>query len=157
MKRPPCFKKAKNRGKMLNCRRCHFKNECINDNLTINITLDADKNNTGEIKIEVKLSNEIIGSALFYIDENKIVVSDFGIDGDYQKQGYGRILMRVVQAFGELKKLPIVLFSEQTAIEFYKKCGFSLADTEPDKFGNRDMHWTPNNIQRNIKKKLFPF
>jgi len=53
----------------------------------------------------------------------RIDVTDLDIKREYRKKGFGRVLMRIIMALGELFKVPIVVDSLKESEGFYRKIG----------------------------------
>jgi ribosomal protein S18 acetylase RimI-like enzyme len=54
-----------------------------------------------------------------------LFVTDLGVDREYMKQGIGReLLSRLEEAISEKYAITVVATSHETALGFYKKCGY---------------------------------
>jgi len=97
-----------------------------------------------------------IGHIEFIINEkNKVEracihCTDVTVNDEWQKKGYGRLMMNVLFAYAKELKLPVTLFSLDTAVDFYKKCGF-VRDSKED--SAQDLIWYPRKQPKRKKPK----
>lgn len=135
-----------------------------------------------KIKITVDLKNGVavlarilpcnkkyidVAQITFIINNSQFTITDATVVRDYQKFGYGSMLLYTMMGIAKSKKKPIVLFSLVDAIPFYLKCGFmpiskfdnktycgislKVANLNPEKsFSSQidkcDLIWVPPNV-----------
>jgi len=93
------------------------------------------------------VKDKMIGYVQFQIYPDRIDAVDVTIEPHFQKKGYGRFLMKILQAYAQELQLPIELSSLDNALPFYKKCGFTK---KPRQSNNLELIWRP---KRKRKKK----
>lgn len=65
-----------------------------------------------------------IGKTGFTISNEKIYVDDLNVDKEYQRIGYGSIMMDVIKGISRFVKKPIHLYSIGYSSPFYTNMGF---------------------------------
>lgn len=117
-----------------------------------------------EETVRVMVDGFEASKAEFTFDGSQIMVTDVSTENKYQKCGYGRLLFDALKLISEQKKMPLILWSLDTAIPFYEKIGLLHLDN-PEvqkrvKFGNikkdkiiervddDDFIWIPQSLYR---------
>lgn len=103
-------------------------------------------------------AKEEIGHIDFYIEEGTkteracIHCTDVNVTEEFQKNGYGRLMMKTICAYAKELNLPVTLFSVDDAVSFYKKCGFVR---NPKETSAQDLIWYPRkqSKRKKVKKK----
>ncbi len=71
------------------------------------------------------------GKVGFTISNEKIYVDDFNVEAEFQKTGYGSIMMDVIKGLARFLRKPVHLYSSSDSPPFYRKMGFvSILDPE---------------------------
>lgn len=125
------------------------------------------RNGVAKIQIREKGKRKTVALAEFMNDGTKILVSDYDVYEEYQRQGYGTILAYTLMGISRTEGIPIVLFAIDNSLEFYEKMGFiSLRKFKRGKYrgvtltianlnevvdferqvGSDDMIWIPPNL-----------
>ena len=83
---------------------------------------------------------EDITTIEFTLEKTQIMIASVGTEISWQESGYGRLAFDGLKLISEQYKLPIIVWSLATAVEFYEKVGF-LHLSKPEvqkkvKFGN---------------------
>jgi GNAT superfamily N-acetyltransferase len=127
--------------------------------------VNAMKRAKKEISVVVDMSGETVtvtvdgveaAKAFFTVDGSQIMVTNVDTEEKYRKSGYGRLLMEGLKCVSNQKKLPLVLWASEMAldIKFYEKCGFlHCNDPEAQKrffFGNLE---TAEDIANKVGEK----
>jgi GNAT superfamily N-acetyltransferase len=91
----------------------------VNSKVRVKVVLsEADGN------VLVYRNKDEIGHIEFIVQRSQITATDVQTDEEHQTKGYGRLMMASLQRFAREKNLPIYLFSVESAVKFYKSCGF---------------------------------
>jgi len=105
-----------------------------------------------------------IGNIVFMVYDEQITATDVDVIENYQKLGFGKLMIEVLQRYAQEHMLSVYLYSLRDAIEFYKKCGFQrvsrfrrrgckliLTNVEKGKDGKQvsygDMVWVPKGLK----------
>ena len=74
-----------------------------------------------------------------------LYITDLGVDRTYERQGIGKLLMKVAHdiAGGE-KNIAVYLIANENAIPFYEKLGMKMAD---DVMQYNHIEWTKFKVQ----------
>jgi len=113
--------------------------------LTLTFELSEDRENDCS-QITVKCGKMKVGFLLFTIYPTRIVVTDLEVGRRHQRRGYGRMMIRVLQAYASELHVPIELLSVRTSMVFYKKCGFKHNPKCPRE--KQELVWTPRRRKR---------
>ncbi|WP_294580071.1 GNAT family N-acetyltransferase [uncultured Thomasclavelia sp.] len=80
------------------------------------------------------LDNKIVavlcGKLITYVDDNELMIEDFYVDPDYQRQGIGGLLMEEVsKELDDVAYLTLLTGKEFYSVDFYRKNGFIVKDS----------------------------
>jgi len=85
-------------------------------------------------EITVFVDGKQIARTYFMFDGPMIRVADVSTDDSYQLNGYGRMMFDVLKTVARHHKMPIILWSLDSSIQFYEKIGMlHLNDPEVQK------------------------
>ena len=104
---------------------------------------------TGSIILKTSERGRIIGELFFIIDPIQVTITELEVKRKYRRQGYGRFLVRIMQAMAEKMNKPLVLYSLDEAIGFYKKLGFKHIPSSKEK---GDLYWLPKRLKKSGKQ-----
>jgi GNAT superfamily N-acetyltransferase len=65
-----------------------------------------------------------IGETLFMEHRTQITITDANVDEEFQRKGYGRIMLKAIMRYAQEKMKPIYLYSLEDAVPFYEALGF---------------------------------
>jgi hypothetical protein len=115
----------------------------------------------GEIKITK--NRKQIGFTGFTISDIQIYIDYHNVEAEFQRKGYGSMMIDVIKGLAIFSKKPIILYSLENSVKYYKKMGFysCLDETIKNKImfegenpnpDDRDMVWIPETL--NTRKKI---
>jgi GNAT superfamily N-acetyltransferase len=121
----------------------------------------------GEGIVKVMVDGQEAAKADFMFDETQIRVTDVSTEKVYRKCGYGRLLFDALKCVAKQKKMPLLLWSSDMALEiqFYEKLGFlhlnnpeiqrkiifgnlDTAEEIAEKIDDDDFVWIPQTLNR---------
>jgi len=109
--------------------------------------------------IDIMKDKKVVGSAGFTITDLQIYVDSLNIDSEFQKLGYGSIVMDFLKGLSRFIKKPILLFSAGDSVGYYEKMEFrscideryanklQFEGEDPDP-AERDLIWIPECLRR---------
>lgn len=113
--------------------------------------------------IELFKNCESVGNgAGFTISEEKIYVDTLDVDEEFQRMGYGTLIIDIIKGIAELLEKPIHIYSINHSYPFYESQGFvSVFDPEMrrriiikrgSKPSGTDYIWIPESVNNKVKK-----
>jgi len=114
----------------------------------INFVVDSRRiDSFGDIFLKYK--DVVIGQLGFIVNREGVYVISLFVKEEYRGKGFGRMLMRIIQSYAEMLNKPLVVYSTNETVEFYKKLGFKKIDDSSDP---RDLYWLPEKLKRSKRK-----
>jgi N-acetylglutamate synthase-like GNAT family acetyltransferase len=114
--------------------------------------------------VKVLRDGEEVASADFCFNKTQIRVTDVATVDKYQNCGYGKLLFCALKNLAQQKKLPLLLWSLESAIPFYEAIGMEHLDDPKvqkkikfgnvskkelkEKVNNDDFVWIPKRLRR---------
>lgn len=100
-------------------------------------------------RIVAIVEGQIVGTASFYYEEDRLHVMRFGVHRDFRRKEIGQMMMNFLYDTASLKrvrKLAVYSIKEAGALPFYLQYGFKIISEEPAKWAESDTHDTLTDV-----------